>query len=392
MGHSRGLISTLIRIERAARRAQAAQLRAVQRAQRQAERSRRAEERFRQAVTREEKRAYLESRIAEADEQNAELEKTIADLRAILAKGLKRDSFFDLDTLKEPLKDEPVQPGELAHPISGPRVDLPPPLGWVMRLIPGAKAKHQRQFDEARRRYDEQKIAHEHAEKQRQEKLEQLRLAHEEKVAENRRRIEAQHAQIEELKRAFQERSADAVTAYFSLVLDHSEYPEGFLCSSDLTYQPASKKLVIDFQLPGFDVVPEAASYKYVKSKNEISESARAARERRLLYGSVIAQAALRTLHEVFSADRTSVVDTVDLSGYVHGIDRGTGQPAKPCVLSVRASPDVFASLDLRRVDPLACLQALRAAISKSPADLVPVEAVHDFSAIDPRFLKHAKT
>jgi restriction system protein len=145
------------------------------------------------------------------------------------------------------------------------------------------------------------------------------------------------------------------------------------------------RQLVVDMELPAFDIVPEVRSYRYVKSKDEIAESPRSAKERRGLYAALIAQTALRTLHEVFSADKPwQAVDTVAFGGYVNGIDRGTGQPARPCVVRVRASPDLFMSFDLRHVDPIACLRALHGTLSKSPEHLSPVEPTFEFNAADP--------
>jgi restriction system protein len=395
MGRSRGFFSTLVRIERAARRAQAAQARASIRAQRDAERIRRVDERRGLAASKEQKRAYAISRLAQAEDQNRELEQTVSALESVLRDALGRSSSLDVETLKEPLAGEPFQPGNLAKRLPAPGLGtyLPPPLSWHARLVPGAKARHERQTDEARKRFEADKAAHVEAEKQRQARLEEARAAHEAKVAENRRRVEAQHAEVEELKHGFQERSEDAVAAYFTLVLDRSDYPDGFPASPELTFEPEAKKLVVDMGLPGYDVVPEVGSFRYVKSKDEIVESARPAKERRGLYSSVIAQTALRSLHEIFSADRAShAVDTLLFNGYVNGIDPGTGQPARPCVVTVQASPDVFLSLDLRRVDSAACLCALHGAISKSPEELIPVEPMHEFNVIDPRFGKKVKT
>jgi hypothetical protein len=39
----------------------------------------------------------------------------------------------------------------------------------------------------------------------------------------------------------------------------------------------------VEFDLPGLEVVPEVAAYKYVKSKDEIVTTARAAAQRRAL-------------------------------------------------------------------------------------------------------------
>lgn len=394
MSRSRGFASTIIRSVRAAQRAQAAAARAAIRAQRQVEHSRRVDERYRLADAREHKRIYLESRQAEVEHQNADLQHTVAALNSILWYALARDSSLDLDTLKEPLPNEPFQPGNLAHALSVPELSqyLPPSPGWFMRLVPGTKARHERESAEAQRRFECDLIVHADDERQRQEKLEQARAAHEAKIGETRRRVEAQHAEVEELKHGLQTRAADAVAAYFTLVLGRSEYPEGFPGSSDMTYEPGLRLLAIDMDLPTFDVVPDVGSFKYVKARDEITESSRSAKERRGLYASVIAQTALRTLHEVFLADKASqTVDTVAFNGYVNGIDRGTGQHVRPILVSVRASPDVLASFDLRHVDPAACLHALHGVLSKRPEELAPVEPIFEFNVSEAPVKKNVK-
>ena len=56
-------------------------------------------------------------------------------------------------------------------------------------------------------------------------------------------------------------------------------------------------------------------------------------------------------------------------------------------MLSVRTTRDAFNNLDLARVDPIACLKNLSAAISRSPAELVAVKPIADIETRDPRFI-----
>jgi restriction system protein len=53
----------------------------------------------------------------------------------------------------------------------------------------------------------------------------------------------------------------------------------------------------------------------------------------------------------------------------------------------VRTSRDTFLSLNLRTVEPVACLKALSADLSKNPTDLTPVRPLLEFSMVDPRFV-----
>ncbi len=102
----------------------------------------------------------------------------------------------------------------------------------------------------------------------------------------------------------------------------------------------------------------------------------------------VIAQVTLRTLHELFKADRTGYLDTVVFNGYVESVDKGTGRLVRICLVTVRTSRDTFTQLNLGKVDPLACLNVLNASVSKSPAELAPVRPVLEFNMVDPRFIE----
>jgi restriction system protein len=71
----------------------------------------------------------------------------------------------------------------------------------------------------------------------------------------------------------------------------------------------------------------------------------------------------------------------------VDTIDPGSGHPIRPCLITLRTTREVFNQLDLARVEPLACLKHLSASVSKSPAELIPVRPVLEFSMVDPRFI-----
>jgi restriction system protein len=90
----------------------------------------------------------------------------------------------------------------------------------------------------------------------------------------------------------------------------------------------------------------------------------------------VIAQVTLRTLHELFDADRSGLVDTAVFNGIVSTTDPVTGKPVSPCLVTVRTTRDVFTDLDLAKVDPFACLAHLNASVSKKPEELAPVRPI----------------
>ena len=85
------------------------------------------------------------------------------------------------------------------------------------------------------------------------------------------------------------------------------------------------------YGLPTIEVVPAVREYRYVKARDEITSSARPVKDVRAQYGSLVAQVSLRTVHEIFEADRDGFVDTVVFNGVVSTVDPATGRPVTPC-------------------------------------------------------------
>jgi len=125
-----------------------------------------------------------------------------------------------------------------------------------------------------------------------------------------------------------------------------------------------------------------------VKSKDEITTSKRPLTQRKGLYASITAQIALRTIHELFEADRTKQLETIVFSGFVESINRATGRDQRTCLISVRTTRDVFTAIDLAKVDPILCLKNLNAAVSKSPDELEAVRPILEFNMVDKRFIQ----
>lgn len=153
---------------------------------------------------------------------------------------------------------------------------------------------------------------------------------------------------------------------------------------------PESRQLVVEYELPPISIVPAVKSYRYVKARDAIDDSPRPAAQIKRLYSLAVAQTALRSLHELFQADRREQIETIVFNGYVDTIDPATGKPVKPHLVTVRVSRDAFLELDLANVEPLACLKGLNASVSKSPSELVPVRPILEFDIVDPRFVQES--
>lgn len=369
-------------------------------------RRRREAEKAQKAAQRAAAQQQVQAATSEVERMNELLEARVTRLEGLLQETLAVDDHLDFETLKDDPDVPDFDPGQLA--VGPPKPSLrtlelesPPEPKLMDKLRPGwkkrhaerlaqATATHQQAVTAAQAAYIESLERYEASELQREHDLAAAEREHNQTAEQLRLEIEAQHERIDQFRDEFEAGKPEAVCAYFGLVLERSSYPDDFPQTSRLAFVPDSKQLVVEYDLPPFEVLPEVASYKYVKSKNSVTESKRPETQRKQLYASVVAQVTIRTLHELFEADRSRLLDTIVFNGMVDSIDRGTGKEIRPCLVTVRTTRGAFEALDLARVEPIACLRALNASVSKSPAELTPVRPVLEFDMVDPRFIDSA--
>ena len=282
--------------------------------QREAERRRRDAERMARAVERERlrrereaarqsaydekerKRQYLEERAAEAEQLNHEIAASVEELEGLLVSTLAVDDALAFDSLKESPTPLPFEPGELATPLAPPVRDALVPLGTLQKLIPGAKAKHAQAVEEADKRFAETLAQAAQAERDRQTAFADAENEHEKKAQAEAERVARQHSEVDAFRASYEERNPAAVVTYCSMVLAASRYPDTFPQQHKVAYVPESRQLVIEMDLPTFNVVPGVLEHRYVKAKDEIATKARPMTQRKALYSRVVSQVTLRTV------------------------------------------------------------------------------------------------
>jgi restriction system protein len=392
MGRSRGFTSMLVQMQRQAERDARARAAAQRRAAVDAERALRAFERAAAADQKERARLYAEARVAEVAALNEGLTADTEALEGLMRDTLAVDDFLDFESLKEATPRPPFSPGALGvpEPPPDPASFRPQAPSAAQKLVPGARQRYTARFEAGRHQYEAAIQEHQQREAERLHRLEQARAEHQREIAVIEEQLARQHAEVEAFKASFDAGEPDAVVQYFALVLERSHYPEGFPQGFRLAYVPESRQLVIQYQLPTFDVIPAVAEYKYVKTGDKVTQKARPVRERQELYKRVVAAVTVRTLHEVFEADRSQISETIVFNGHVDTINDATGKQEYPCLVTLMTTRDSFMDRDFARVDPLACLLDLSASVSKNPAELAPVRPVLEFDMVDPRFVEEA--
>lgn len=390
MVRRRGMAASLAQMQRELARQQAAQTRVRAAAQREAERARKAYERAQAAGEKERRRLYLVSRAADVDASNETLEQQVAELESLLAASLPIDDYLDFESLKTTPEIEQFEPGPLAIPEPPPDVAAfaVPALSGLRKLLPGAKESHAAAMHEAKLRYEAAVADHARREEERVAAWRRAYDAHERQNAEIVAEAERSNVEIDAFRDEFESGDPDAIVSYFQYVLQRSSYPSDFPQQFRLAYVPESKQLVVEYQVPRVSIVPAAKAYRFVKTKDEITSAPRPATSIRTIYAGVVAQLALRTIHELFEADRLQHIETQVLNCVVDTLDPATGKAIRPVLLSVRTTRGVFLELDLANVDPMACLRHLGASVSKNPVELVPVRPVLEFDMVDKRFVE----
>ncbi|HEY8981057.1 MAG TPA: restriction endonuclease [Streptomyces sp.] len=340
------------------------QQRQAQAAARQA-RERERQERAYQRQAEQDHKAY---RQAEAARRTAELEARVAALQGLLVNGCGAAPFRP-DTLLRTEQVPPFDPGALAHPVPMPDPSqFPAHNAWTA----GGRAQAQA---EARARFEQAWYAAQAAEAQRVERLAAQRRQYEQWAEGLRTEVRRHNAGVTAAARGLERGEPDAVVEYFTAALYASpSWPEEFPRQLSAAYDQAARQLVLDWELPGYGVVPEAKAVRWSPGDDQYRETARPVTQRRALYRETVAQSALLVLHQLYAADTAGVLDSVVLNGFADGPDPVTGLRAQHILVTASAVRSSFTSLNLAQVDAVSCLtDGLRGRLSAKPDQLTAV-------------------
>jgi len=336
------------------------------------------------------KAAHIASQLAEVESLNSHIDGVFEDLEKLLEATIGVDDYVDLESLRRTENTNPFDRPELEVPLMRPAepklpsepkyIEPPRPSGFFgkKRKAEEAKQKAQQGYEDAKSEWAKNvasaqakyKIAVDAYEKAEKERIETL--------AKERARFQAElQAHNQDLDQFISNLSygdAAAVHEYISLVVQNSVYPDHFQISHDFTFEPEIAELKMKVSIPTPESFPATKSYKYVKASDEIVEVALSKTEFKALYSRVLYQVAIRTLHEVFEADRRGLISTIALEVGTTGNDPATGKNGFIPFIGVAAQREAFMEFDLSRLVPLATLKHLGAAISKDPVNLIAAD------------------
>lgn len=381
------------RDQQAAQRQHEQALREYERLQAQVAKASAAEQKRLEA---EAKQALLAARAAEVDERNAALANVYSEIDGLLAATLAVDDFVDLEQLRQKAEHPPFPHPELewAIPAPPPFVAPPPPV-WVEPPATGGlfgKKKHAERVAEARIAYQQSHAhwqsevvrlqnehaqivaAHPQAEEQRMARLEEARRVYAAECAVRDQEAAGANVELDELISGLAYGVDSAVQEYVTIVLANSTYPDGFPVTYEHSFDASSRELTLSVSVPQPSAIPSLKAYKYTKATDEIAATALPAKEQKDRYSNAILQVTLRTLHEVFEADRAGHIRTVAATVGTTALNPATGRDEYVPLAMVAADRDQFLGLGLDKVVPAATLKHLGGVISKNPFDLVAID------------------
>jgi restriction system protein len=395
--------------EKRRRQQQAAAYRAQSAAERQAEAARKAVERARAAAERasaadqktaqkEADRLQVEAQLAEVASRNGDLTNEYAEIDGLLARTLEVDDYIDLKSLKiTTVEHPPFTPGGLAHPAPAmsalkyppePAFQPPAPLGALAgkkkkrAALEDAQAAHQASVQHWQQRcqtmYADNLAVQEtwkQKEAERVEKLAAAKAVYDQECQEREAQAEAHNQELIKLINGLAFDVEDAIQEYVGIVLSNSAYPESFPVTHSHKFDLSSRELTLQVSVPEPSTVPSVKEYKYVKAKDEIAATALPVKAQKDRYAGAVWQVAVRTLHEVFEADRAGKIHSIALTVGVDRVAPATGLPETIPLVIVAADRETFSAFDLANVVPEATLSHLGAAMSKSPFDCTPAGA-----------------
>ncbi|MGW1608534.1 restriction endonuclease [Streptomyces sp. NPDC002285] len=331
-------------------------------------RQRREEARQARAYQRLAAQGHREFRQAEARRRTEEIEAQVASLQRLLATGCQAP-VFRASSLMRPEEIASFDPGPLAWPVRMPdQSQYQAQGGWTASRRAQAQA-------EARAHFERDWHAAQAAEAQRQQQLAAAQREYARGAEAQRSEIRRHNAGIVEVTAGVRRGEPDSVIEYFSAALYSSTaWPEGFPRQVAAAFDPAARQLVLDWEMPTYDIVPGAKSVRYVPSQDQDKETARPVAQRRALYREVLAQSTLLVLQQLFAADEYGILDSVALNGFVDAPDPATGRQSHIFLATVMAGRSGFTELHLEQVDPVSCLtDALRGQLATRPDQLTSV-------------------
>lgn len=396
--------------EQRKQREHAAAVRQHNQAIREAERARKQDERARAALARAHEserraaeaaamKAYRDLQVSEAAAVTARYAEIYDQIDTILAATLDVDDYVDVESLRRIAEHPQFDPGPLAIPTPQPNWVqapaephfTPPPAPTGLGKLFGkskyeqqvAAEQHQWQLAHAAWLHHVQVVIpaqnnqlqdeYQRAEAAREDKLRRARAGYDDQCRQREDAVVEHNARVDDFIARLGTDDPAAIDEYIGIVLSNSAYPDEFAVEHDYAFDGDLRELTLSVTVPAPDSVPSVKHVKYIAASDEVRETPLSQKGQRERYNTAVTAVALRTLHEIFEADRAERIESISMTVSAFVIDPATGHPTQISFVAAAVSRGQFLHLNLAEVEPAAALTGLRALVSKNPFALTPI-------------------
>lgn len=338
-------------------------------------------------ATREAEQERIAAQVHRSEFETQQLDERVQELRAILVRGLHRSPVVDLNRYRRTLSVPPLDLGQNARPAPPPKwAALAPEPPGALRKAFGATAGYERRLAEARRGFAAAQEEYGEIEARRQAFVKDAERRHAAAVAAEQLAVDRANQTLAVWLTGLEARSREDVERYLAEVLIALPLPHGLPRRFEVTFSHEDEHVVVQLELPGPQVIPEASRVAYVKARDEMVRKERPRQERADMYRAVVSQLALLAIRNLFQAD--PALRQVSLNGHVSSTNPATGRSEYPCLISVVVERTEFEQLVLDRVSADECLRHLKALVSAHPYAVEAVRPLVDFDRTKYAFIE----
>jgi len=341
-----------------------------------------------------------------------EAENELSIIKSLLSSALGKNHELDWKSLRDTTcftEPEPLPPQLATLPLEPVRTNgcyefepVISKIGFADWIVPGARRKKLNEaetLNRQRRNEADKRLQNDHANWMKQ--CENIRNKNESSLANHHKAKAAWHLakqvfyekqkrfnlEMEDLEKQYLNRSEAALKRYCAEVLVRSEYPEAFPKDCAIVFESEGSVLVVDYELPPQHVLPNVRNVKYSAPRKEFQKTLISDAESKRLYDDVLYQVCLRTLYELFQADKVNMIESIVFNDWVDAVDKATGADTHPCVMTVQVAKAEFMALNLSQIDLKACFRSLKGISGAKLIDFTPVRPVLALNREDPRFV-----
>jgi len=358
--------------------------------------------------------ATAQQRKEEAATRTAEAQQLLRSLQGFLAAALSRNDAINWDELKDrspfprpapnkPRMDPPPEPERIASAPDRRWPRYQARLSFLDKLVSSRRlakeAEVQQRFDADMQQWEQGRArivaknqarldAHRCREAELEAEHERAKQAWQAEKDEFLAKQSEQHAAIDAFRTRYESKEPPAIVEYCDMVLAKSEYPDCLPQECDLDFNGDSGVLIVNYKLPAPEGLPTLCEVKYVQSTDTFAEKHLPESQVARLYDDLVYQITLRSIHELFEADRVRALTAIVFNGFVTSTDKSTGNEVTACILSVQTSREAFTAINLSKVDPKPCFRQLKGVGSSKMHSITPVAPIMNVRREDERFIE----